>query len=106
MTELSPLTAEIIPFPLRRPAPPTEEGQDRLRRALADLESAIAGQRQAVATWRQALADLGNAVSGLGGSLQRYQGSLVSLGTRVEGLHTQAVQLERIADAALAGSGD
>jgi hypothetical protein len=102
MSEPMPVTAEIIAFPMRRPAPPKDDGQERLRRALAGLDDAVAGQRAAVAAWRSALADLGTAVSGLDDSLRRYRGNLDTLGTRVAGLHSQAVQLERTADAALA----
>jgi hypothetical protein len=105
MSEQSTATATIIAFPPVRPTPrsaPTEDGQERLRRALAGLDSAIAGQRVAVAAWRKSLAELGTVVSGLGESLQRYRGNLDTLGTRVSGLNAQAVQLERTADAALA----
>jgi hypothetical protein len=45
-------------------------------------------------------------VSSLGDSLQRYHGSLDTLNSRVAGLHTQAVQLERIADAAMVARAD
>ena len=100
-----PVTAEIIPFPSRRPRSSADDGQERLRRALAGLDEAVAGQRAAVAAWRGALADLGTVVSGLGDSLQRYRGNLDALGARVAGLHAQAVQLERTADAALAPAG-
>ena len=93
-------SATILPFPVPRRTP-AEDGQERLRRALAGLDAAVAGQRQAVAAWRGALAELGTVVSGLGESLQRYRGNLDTLGTRVAGLHDQAVQLERTADAAL-----
>jgi hypothetical protein len=41
-------------------------------------------------------------MAGLGDSLNRYRGSLDSLGERVDGLHAQAVRLERTADTALA----
>jgi len=97
-------TAQIIPFPVRQQT--TDDGQERLRRALAGLDSAIAGQRSAVAAWRKALAELGTVVSGLGESLQRYRGNLDTLGDRVAGLHTQAVKLEQTADAALAARRD
>jgi hypothetical protein len=100
-------TAMILPFPAPSAKPAQiEDGQERLRRALAGLDSAVAGQRAAVAAWRRSLAELGSVVSGLGESLQRYRGSLDSLGTRVSGLHAQAVQLERTADAALASQRD
>jgi hypothetical protein len=105
MSEQRTATATIIAFPPARPTPklgPTEDGQERLKRALAGLDSAIAGQRAAVAAWRKSLAELGTVVSGLGESLQRYRGNLDKLGTRVSGLHEQAVQLERTAGAALA----
>lgn len=97
-------TAKIIPFPSRQAASPTDDGQERLRRALAGLEEALAGQRAALAAWRGALGELSGVVSGLGKSLQRYHGSLDSLSGHVAGLHAQAVQLERTADAALAAS--
>ena len=106
MSDAIPPSAEIIPFPSRRPPVAASDGQERLRRALAGLDSAVAGQRAAVAAWRSALADLGTVVSGLGASLQRYRGSLDTLGTRVAGLHAQAVQLEGTADAALARQAD
>lgn len=101
-----PITAEVIAFPLSRQPSTRDEGQERLRRALVNLDDAIAGQRAAVAAWRGALSDLSKVVSGLGENLQRYRGSLDTLGTRVAGLHNQAVQLERTADAALSTRGD
>ncbi|HXA24840.1 MAG TPA: hypothetical protein VNW90_21340 [Acetobacteraceae bacterium] len=103
MSDRPAVSAQIIPFPSRRPAPPsTADGQERLRRALIALDAAVAGQREAVAAWRGALADLGAVMSGLGESVQRYRGSLDALDSRVAGLHAEAVQLERTADAALA----
>jgi hypothetical protein len=106
MSDQSSVSAQIIPFPLRQPAPQTVDGQERLRRALIALDAAVAGQRDAVAAWRGALADLGTVMAGLGDSMQRYRGSLDALDTRVAGLHAEAVQLERTADAALAGRQD
>ena len=101
MPDPTSVTAVIIPFPSRRPAVCGSEGQERLRRALAGLDEALATQCAAVAAWRAALGELGGVVSGLGDSLRRYRGSLDTLGTRVAGLHAQAVLLERTADAAL-----
>ena len=95
-------SAQIIPFPNRQRTSTDNEGQERLRRALAGLDSALADQRLAIATWRKALGELGTVVSGLGQSLQQYRGSLDTLGDRIAGLHTQSVLLERIADTALA----
>jgi hypothetical protein len=106
MSDQPALSAQIIPFPSRQPAAPTDEGQERLRRALVALDEAVAGQREAVAAWRGALADLGTVMSGLGDSMQRYRGSLEALDNRVGKLHAEAVQLERTADAALAVSSD
>jgi hypothetical protein len=106
MSDPTQVTAEIIAFPLRRPAPAGDEGQERLRRALVGLDQAVAGQRAAVAAWRSALADLSTVVTGLGNGLQRYRGNLDTLGARVAGLHAQAVQLERTADVALATRAD
>ena len=97
-------TARIIPFPVRRNAASLAEGQERLRRALEGLDSAIAGQRVAVAAWRKALGELGTVVSGLGQSLHSYRGNLDALGERVAGLNSQARKLEQTADAALSRS--
>ena len=102
MSDRPAVSAQIIPFPSRLPAVPTEDGQERLRRALIALDAAVAEQREAVAAWRGALADLGSVMTGLGESVQRYRGSLDALDSRVAGLHAEAVQLERTADAALA----
>jgi uncharacterized coiled-coil protein SlyX len=101
MSESMMTTAQIIQFPSPR-ADAAEKGQERLCRAVAELNAAVVRQREAVAVWRGALAELGTVVSGLGTSLQRYQGSLDTLGQRVGRLHDQAVQLERTADAAIA----
>ena len=106
MSESTPATAEIIQFPSRLPPTATDNGQERLRRALEGLDAAVAGQRAAVAAWRSALADLGTVMNGLGESMQRYRGSLDTLDGRVAKLRTQAVQLERTADAALGASAD
>jgi hypothetical protein len=94
-------SAQIILFPSRQ-RPPTDAGQDRLRRALETLEAAMAGQRAAVAAWREALADLGTVMAGLGDGVQRYRGNLDVLAGRIASLHTKAAELERNADAALA----
>lgn len=101
MSESTPATAQIIPFPLRRP-PVQGDGNDRLQRALATLDTAIANQRIAVAAWRCALADLSKVVAGLGDGLQRYRGNLDGLAVRVDALRAQAVQLERTAQTARA----
>jgi len=101
-----PASAKIIPFPVRQTPQSTEDGQERLRRALAGLDNAVAGQRAAVAAWRSAIAELGTVVSGLGESLQRYRGSLDNLSARVACLQSQAVQLGRTADAMLAKAQD
>jgi ABC-type transporter Mla subunit MlaD len=106
MSESTPISAEIIPFPTRQPMQVPDNGQDRLRRALQDLDEAVAGQRTAVAAWRSALAELGTVMGGLGDSMQRYRQNLDTLGGRVAKLHAQAVQLERTADAAMAVTSD
>ncbi|HEX3402855.1 MAG TPA: hypothetical protein VHT74_21275 [Acetobacteraceae bacterium] len=106
MSDSHPLSADIIPFPSRQAPQPAVDGQERLRRALLALDSAVAGQREAVAAWRGALADLGTAMAGLGETMQRYRGNLDALGGRVANLHAQAVRLEQTADAALAAGPD
>ena len=97
-------SAQIIPFPQRGRTVSRDDGQERLRRALLNLDAAVAGQREAVTIWRSAIADLGAVMAGLGDSVKRYRSSLDSLDSRVAKLHAQAVQLERTADAALAAS--
>jgi hypothetical protein len=99
-------TAQIIPFPQRRPTQSHDAGNERLQRALWALNAAVEDQRIAVASWRAALSDLTKAVSGLGNSVQRYRCSLDGIAARVGTLRTQALQLERIADAALAASNE
>jgi hypothetical protein len=106
MPDAAHVTAKIIPFPQRQRAVIAEDGQERLRQALAGLDTAVAGQRAAVAAWRGALAELGTVVCGLGENLRRYRGSLATLEMRITALHTQAVLLERTADAALAMRSD
>ena len=105
MSESTSVTAQIIPFPLGRP-PVQRDGNERLQRAIAALEAAIANQRIAVAAWRSALADLSRVVSSLGDGLQRYRDSLDGLSVRVDSLRAQAVQLERTADIARAATGE
>ena len=105
MSESTSVTAQIIPFPLRRP-PVQRDGNERLQRAIAALDVAIANQRVAVAARRSALADLSRVVSGLGDGLQRYRGSLDGLAVRVDSLRAQAVHLERTADTARTASGE
>jgi hypothetical protein len=104
VSDSTPVSARVIPFPLRRPPPASDDGSERLQRALAALNAAVENQRMAVAVWRGALAELGKTVNGLGGSLQRYRSNLDGLAVRVGALRAQAVQLERTADAALAAS--
>jgi hypothetical protein len=102
-------SAEIIPFPGAQrshgsEAPVGEAAEDpgeRLRRALAALEAAVAAQRMAVSGWRDAIADLRGTMAGLGTSLRTYNGALDSLGTRVDTLHASARCLEAWADSAL-----
>lgn len=111
-------SAEIIPFPARpQPAltdiqpvdtqpvgtqPADLRPEDRLARALASLNAAMAEQKAALAAWRGALGALQASTSGLGDSLQRYHTSLGTLGGQVAVLHDQAVTMERWADDVLA----
>lgn len=100
------MTAEIIPFPARKPATADTDGQERLRLALAALEEAVAGQRAAVAEWRRSLAQLGDTMGGLRGSLLHYRGSLNRLEEQVGALNTRAVTLEEWAEGAVASGKD
>jgi hypothetical protein len=96
-------SAEIIQFPRScAPAPsqpvvnPTaEQARIRLLAALASLEAALAGQREAVARWRSNVGELRGTMAGLGCSMQRYRDGLGVLGTRVATLNGEARRLEQ-----------
>ncbi len=91
--------AEIIPFPVRQPMGLAgSDPQERLRKALAALDTAMTEQKAAMAGWRDSLDQLKKSTQGLGLSMQRYRGSLDKLGADVAGLHKQATQLESWAD--------
>jgi hypothetical protein len=94
-------TAQIIPFPTRQVTPPVEAPHERLARALATLNAALAEQREAVAAWRGVLGELKTTAVGLGESVQRYQRSLGALGDGVAALHTRATALRDWADNAV-----
>src|SRR5690242_11397356 len=95
MVECDAMSAEIIRFPK------SDDGSQRLRRALQSLEQALDEQLAAVNAWRGALGALQQTMAGLGTSVRRYQGSLDSLDQRVGALRGQAMQLEATAEAAL-----
>jgi hypothetical protein len=76
--------------------------EERLAKALALLNSALADQRIAVASWREVLGELKVTTAGLHDSLQRYRTNLRTLGTSVSGLQAKARSLEAWADSATA----
>ena len=90
----SPAPAAILAFPAKP--------EDRLRRALRALETALAEQAQAIAGLRQELGALSGAVEGLGGSLQAYSQGLAETQEALSVVGDQARQLEATADAMLA----
>ena len=95
-------SAHIIPFPTRiQPAKPRPE--ERLARALADLNAAMEEQKAAVAAWRGALGELQTTTDGLGESLRRYQISLGALSGSVSALEGKAQLMEQWADGVLLG---
>lgn len=96
------MTAEVIRFPSRRRSASTDTpDNDRLRRALTGLQSALAEQRQAIAAWRTSLGELQTTVGGLGDGLRHYRGSLDKLQTDVSTLNSEARRLESWADTVL-----
>ena len=99
---LEPRSAEIIAFPARGPATkrPPPHGPERLGKALAAVDDALAAQRRAVVEWRAALADLRGAARSLGKSVQAYRDGLDALGGRVAVLHSEAAELACRAEAA------
>ena len=104
-------TAEIIAFPAKSAEPVqvspassellAEDPQERLRRALAALDAALASQRAAVISWRESLSALKGTMQDLGSSLSGYHDALGTLGARVTGLNTEARRMEAWADAKL-----
>ena len=105
--EAAPGSALVIPFPVRSKAPvlrpkilqetnPTPE--QRLNRALASLNSAMAEQRAAVAAWRDGLVTLKTTTSRLADSLHRYRVNLDKLNNSVSALRDNAQSLETWAD--------
>ena len=91
--------ANIIPFPK---AFVRDCDQERLRRALEDLQSALGEQKRALQDWRFAMTELGVGVAGLGHALGSYQSSLGSVEARLVGLRDEARRLENWADGVLA----
>ena len=89
------MSAEIIRFPR------SDDGSQRLRRALQSLEQALDEQLAAVNAWRASLGELQHTMAGLGTSVRRYDGSLDMLGRRVGALRGQALRLEATADTAI-----
>ncbi len=74
------LTAPTEPEPVQAVAAP-EHPTDRLRRALASLDVALAEQREAVTKWRGALAALNTGVRALSNSMTTLHGQVNKLGT-------------------------
>jgi septal ring factor EnvC (AmiA/AmiB activator) len=104
-------SAQVIPFRPRaaRPDPSatgpvtsTAEGQDRLTRALASLDAALAEQQEAMDQFRLALGDLDRAVAGLEAGLVQYGDDLSTLNHDIDRLGIEARALEGWADEALA----
>ena len=98
-----PPTATIIPFPARS-KPEVPAAQERLARALASLNAALADQKVAVAAWRNVLGELKATTAGLDDSLHHYRASLRTLGTSVSSLRSKARALEQWADDAIAAA--
>jgi uncharacterized coiled-coil protein SlyX len=93
-------SAEIIAFPA-----PVISPQERLARALATLDAALAEQRVAVAKWRDSMNELHATMSSLGQSVQTLHGSLDTLAQQNASVHAEAVRLENWADGVLQQQG-
>jgi hypothetical protein len=89
--------AIILSFPSR----PNAE-QERLKAALAGLQSALEEQRRALSDWRFAMSELGIGVAGLGHALTSYQDVLGGVGAQLAVTRQKTARLENWADAALA----
>jgi len=79
-------------------APPGPTPEQRLTRALASLNTALADQRVAVAAWRDGLLRLKTTTAGLTDSLHRYRVTLDRLNNSVSALRDKADSLEKWAD--------
>jgi len=90
-------SATIIPFPTR-PGSTASDPRERLALALQSLNTALADQRSAIATWRDVLGELKATTEGLDDSLQRYRANLRNLGHSVSTLRAKAKSLEAWAD--------
>jgi hypothetical protein len=92
-------SADILPFPQpARAAQPTPSPEERLRQALAELDTALDEQRAAVADFRSNLMDLGGAVAGLETSLGKYACQLTTTQSDVLAAHESARKLESTAE--------
>ena len=87
-------TAKVFQFPVPGEARP----EDRLVQALEALDTALEGQKVALATWSVALVALQASTSGLSDSLQRYKTCLEALGDQGEELHGRAITMEQWAN--------
>ena len=87
-------TAELLPFPSRP--------EDRLRRALRKLETALTEQGVAIAGFRADLSALSTAVVGLDRSMTDYRGKLGEAATAAGRAQEEARKLEARAEAMLA----
>jgi hypothetical protein len=82
--------AVVIPFPV----PVSAAGeQQRLRRALADLQLALQDQKRALSDWRFAIAELGIGVAALGQALEGYQGNLGDVEQKLGGLRAETAKM-------------
>jgi multidrug resistance efflux pump len=91
------MSAEILPFPPKRPQP------DRLAAALARLDAALAEQRQAVGNWCAAIADLRAGMERLGASTELLQTRLGGLAADVGRLNREARRTVTLAERMGAG---
>lgn len=87
-------SAEILLFPPRAPSP-----EERLRRALAQLDAALDEQREAVAEFQSQMGALGEAVGSLETSLRHYACQLTTTQSDVLAAQEGARQLEATAEA-------
>jgi len=98
-------SAQVIPFRPRRARDIQDgdaaEGQQRLARALAALDAALAEQQRAMDRFRLAIGDLGRSVGSLEAGLVAYGDELGCVGHDLDRLAIEARALEAWADHAL-----
>ncbi len=86
--------ATILAFPVQTIR---QRDEDRLNKALANLQASLSEQKLALNDWRFTMTELGISVASLGHALTTHQDGLGAIDLQLCGLHADAVKLDRAA---------